>query len=332
MRLRLERYWKKIKDFLLSPRSKEFLVFLFFFFVSASFWVLQALNDTFDMEVTVPLQLRGVPKNVMVTTELPSEVKVTISNRGTSLIHYFRRRVLPPVALEFNRYDNGSTSARVQIPTADVQRVVQSQLGGSKVQGIRPDTLVFYYNRGLFRRLPVRVMGSIAASPQNYMIGVFCEPDSVDVYAPSSILDTLQAAYTQPVDLTDLTRSVEQEITLNAKPGMKYMPPSVKLTAEVDYFTEKTVEVPIIGLNFPADKQLRTFPSKAKITFRVGAASFKRITQDSFVLAITYEELLQNGPEKYRLHLKSIPDGVSNIRIIPAEVDYLIEQVEDGEE
>ena len=113
--------------------------------------------------------------------------------------------------------------------------------------------------------------------------------------------------------------------------SVKYVPSSVRFTAEVDYYTEKTVEVPIIGLNFPADKQLRTFPSKAKITFRIGAASFKRITQDSFVLAITYEELL-DGLEKYRLHLKSIPEGVSNIRIIPAEVDYLIEQVEGVDE
>lgn len=331
MGLRLERYWRQIRYFLLNPKSKEFLVFLFFFFVSATFWVLQALNDTFDLEVTAPLQLRGVPKNVMVTTELPSEIKVTIRNRGTSLIHYFRHRELPPVGLDFNRYDNGSVSARVQIPSSDVQRAVQNQLGDSKVQSIRPDTLEFYYNRGLYHRLPVRTTGTISASPQNYLVGISYEPDSVDVYAPSSVLDTLQAAYTQPVELTDLTRSVSQDIMLNAKPGVKYVPSSVRFTAEVDYYTEKTVEVPIIGLNFPADKQLRTFPSKAKITFRIGAASFKRITQDSFVLAITYEELL-DGLEKYRLHLKSIPEGVSNIRIIPAEVDYLIEQVEGMDE
>ena len=231
---------------------------MFFFFVSATFWVLQALNDTFDLEVTAPLQLRGVPKNVMVTTELPSEIKVTIRNRGTSLIHYFRHRELPPVGLDFNRYDNGSVSARVQIPSSDVQRAVQNQLGDSKVQSIRPDTLEFYYNRGLYHRLPVRTTGTISASPQNYLVGISYEPDSVDVYAPSSVLDTLQAAYTQPVELTDLTRSVSQDIMLNAKPGVKYVPSSVRFTAEVDYYTEKTVEVPIIGLNFPADKQLRT--------------------------------------------------------------------------
>jgi len=332
MNIGLERYWKMFRNFFLSPKTKEFLVFLFFLFVSALFWVLQAMNDTIDVEVTVPLQLRNVPKNVMLTTELPSEVKVTVRDRGSSLLHYFRHRELAPVSLDFSRYDNGSVSARVQVSSSDVQKAIQNQLGGgSKVQSIRPDTLEFYYNRGLHRRLPVRITGTITASPQNYLLGVQSEPDSVDVYAPSSILDTLQAAYTQVVDLLDMTNTVTQEISFNSKPGIKYIPSSVKFTVDVDYFTEKTVEVPIIGLNFPGDKQLRTFPSKAKITFRVGSASFKNVTGDSFVLAITYEELLQHAAEKYRLHLKSIPDGVSNVRIVPSEVDYLIEQGEEEE-
>ena len=99
------------------------------------------------------------------------------------------------------------------------------------------------------------------------------------------------------------------------------------MTAYVDFYTEKTVEVPIIGLNFPADKALRTFPASASITFRIGSAQFTQVTAESFVLGATYEELLNNVPEKYRLHLRSVPPGVSNVRIKPQEVDYLIENV-----
>ena len=90
--------------------------------------------------------------------------------------------------------------------------------------------------------------------------------------------------------------------------------------------------MPIIGLNFPGDKVLRTFPSKARVTFRVGSSQFSRYTADNFVLAATYEELLQNPSIKYRLHLKSLPEGVSNVRIVPQEVDYLIEQTDSSDE
>ena len=45
----------------------------------------------------------------------------------------------------------------------------------------------------------------------------------------------------------------------------------------VDIYTEKTVEVPLRGVNFPADKVLRAFPSKVQVTFQVGLSHFRQI-------------------------------------------------------
>ena len=36
---------KQTKDFLLSAKSREFFVFLCFFFIAAGFWLLQTLNN-----------------------------------------------------------------------------------------------------------------------------------------------------------------------------------------------------------------------------------------------------------------------------------------------
>ena len=49
---------KKIKDFLLAKKSREFLIFLFFMFVSFSFWLLQVLNDDYETEYTVSLRMK----------------------------------------------------------------------------------------------------------------------------------------------------------------------------------------------------------------------------------------------------------------------------------
>ena len=39
---------KKIKDFLLSDKSREFLIFLFFFLIAGGFWLLQTLNNDYE--------------------------------------------------------------------------------------------------------------------------------------------------------------------------------------------------------------------------------------------------------------------------------------------
>lgn len=326
MKYRIVKIWVKIKSLLFGKKSHDFFVFLFFFVVSSGFWLLQTLNETFETEISIPLELKNVPENVHITTGLPPQLNITIKERGTTLLRFFRYSVHNAIEVDFDKYDAGLTNARVQVPTVDVQRLIQKQLGvTSHITSMRPDTLEYYYNRGVARRLPVKICGSISASPQNYIQSITLSEDSVMVYAPNAVLDTMQYAYLQAVNLSGMKENSVHNVSFRRMKGVEYEPNTVQMTAHVGYYAEKTVEVPIIGLNFPGDKELRTFPSKAKVTFRVESGRYQRITAENFVLAITYEELLQNPTDKYRLHLKSLPEGVTNARISPREVDYLIE-------
>lgn len=327
MKQSFRRFTSHFQTFFQSVRAQEGFVFLFFLLVAAGFWLMVRLNDTFAVELSVPLQLTEVPEGVHITTELPEQVSVSVRDKGTMLVRFVSSRSLRPVTLDFRNYDNGAVSGRVQIPQNDVLRAVQSQLESTThIEGLRPDTLEFYYNRGLRHRLPVRVVGTFTTSPQNYLQGVSVVPDSVDVYAPASVRDTMTAAFTQALSQMGLTQDAVFETRLMPIRGVKYEPSRVTVSASVDYYTEKSVQVPIIGLNFPAERRLRTFPAQATITFRVGAARYQEFTADNFVLAFTYEELLRNESEKLHLHLKSLPEGVANVRIAPQEVDYLIEE------
>ena len=105
-------------------------------------------------------------------------------------------------------------------------------------------------------------------------------------------------------------------------------PAKATVTARVDAYTERTVEVPVQAVNFPGDKQLRTFPSTVNITYAVGLARDASITADMFHILVTYEELLEQheaGKNRLHLHLRSTPEAVHNVRISPSDVDYLIE-------
>ena len=310
------------------------LAFLFCIAISTGFWAVTALRDTFEVELRVPMQLVDVPDAVRITTELPSEVIVSVRDKGTTLVSYLRRGSLRPLTFSFEDYDNGSVSGRGQIPLTDVRTAMLHQLDATTtIQSLRPDTLEFFYNRGLHYRLPVRVQGTFTTTPQNYLRDVEATPDSVDVFAPANVLDTMRYAYTQALTLSDLSKSSIRTVHMIPTRGVKYEPDEVDVKINVDFYAEKSVKVPVIGLNFPPDRRLRTFPSQATVTFRVGSSHMNDITAENFVLAFTYEELINYEPDKLRLHLKSQPDEVANVRISPQEVDYLIEKTveEDGD-
>lgn len=52
---------RKVKDFLLSDKSREFFIFLFFFFVAGGFWLLQTLNNDYEADFSIPVRLKGCP-------------------------------------------------------------------------------------------------------------------------------------------------------------------------------------------------------------------------------------------------------------------------------
>ena len=90
---------------------------------------------------------------------------------------------------------------------------------------------------------------------------------------------------------------------------------------------EMSVEVPVKGLNFPADNVLRTFPSKVQVTFRVAMDDIRRVKADDFAVGVTYEQLLKTPANaKCEVTLKASPAFVNHARLSPTEVDYLIEQ------
>ena len=63
---------KKIKDFLLSDKSREFLIFLFFFLIAGGFWLLQTLNNDYEAEFSIPVRVKDLPNNERHSTDLVS--------------------------------------------------------------------------------------------------------------------------------------------------------------------------------------------------------------------------------------------------------------------
>ncbi|MBQ8969390.1 MAG: YbbR-like domain-containing protein [Bacteroidaceae bacterium] len=291
---------------------------------------MQTLDETFETEIVVPLELVDVPEEVVVTTPLPDQLRVTVKEKGTTLLRYWNHKI-PPVQIPFPDYDNGTANGRVRLSPSEIQKAVQERLfSSSKVQSIRPDTLEFYYNHGMHAMVPVVVTGEVETNPRFYLMELQTDPADVKVFAASSTLDTLTAVRTVPVSLTDLKENTTVEVKLAPIRGAKVEPDRVNVTALVDVYMESSVEVPVVSLNFPGDKQLRTFPSTIKVTYTIGYARSKEVTRRNFVFVITYEELLElqnQGVTKIPVHLKTIPEGVTNVRFEPQELDFLVENI-----
>lgn len=322
------KFSRSIWNFLLSKQSREFFLFLFFIFVAAGFWLIQTLDNDYETDITIPVRLRDVPDDVVITSDPVSSVKVHVRDKGTLLFNYIMGKVFSPLNIDFVAGEGN----HVQIPSSSFSKMITSQLSSStQVVSVTPDTLDYYYSTGQAKLVPVRFQGMATAGPRHYLSDTIFTPDSVHIYAPLALLDTIKAAYMEPQEFRGIDDTLRKEVHLKSARGAKIVPDVSSLTLAVDMYTEKTVEVELHGINFPPDKQLRSFPSKVAITFQCGLRQYNDLTSDDFHIFVSYEDLMKLGNQKYSVRLRNIPKGATNIRFNPAQVDFLIEHIDSSE-
>ena len=82
--------------------NKEFLIFLFFLALSGAFWLLLALNDTYEKEIRFPIRIVNIPKNVVLTSEMDDTIRVVVRDKGYTLCTYLYGDVIKRIDLPFS--------------------------------------------------------------------------------------------------------------------------------------------------------------------------------------------------------------------------------------
>ena len=313
---------KAVRNFLFSGLNKEFLIFLFFLALSGAFWLLMTLNETMEREFKIPMRLSGVPRNAVITGELPDTVRVTVRDKGFTLVTYDFR----PLVFRFSNYAD-EDEGKGMIPLADVQKQVLSQMyGSSKLLQVKPGAFDFYFTYGTSKKVPVVFRGKITTNKSYYLAHTEFYPSMVTVYANKQQLDKLQTVEIEPFNYRNLQDTIRQAVKIRKIRGVKIVPPTVRLSVYPDVLTEEAIDVPITAINMPPGMVLRTFPSKVTVRFTIGASLFRTIKPNLFKVVVDYEELAANPSDKCTLQLRSVPRSVSKASLEIDRVDYLLEQ------
>lgn len=313
-----------VRNFLRINDAKEFLVFLFFLFTAFIFWYLTTMNQEYEMTYTVRPELKNVPDDVLLTEPLPQEMKVVLKDRGDKLVEYKARGKMKSLAIDYRQHAHTGHTA---IYGSELEKLISGGLSSStEIVSVTPDTLQYYAADARGVKLPVRLRGAVGADRQHAIEQVRLTPDSVTVYAARSITDTMSAVYTPYVHCAELADSVKQMVGLgDGAWGVRYEPSEVELAVAVSPYVMKSVQVPVEGYMFPYGQQLKTFPSKVKVSFRVTLDDFRQVTEQSFRILVRHSQISDNPSGKVMLLLDEMPDNVTDVVIEPTEVDYLIE-------
>jgi hypothetical protein len=305
------------------------MVFSFFLLVAIIIWLLKALEKNYTSEIDYPVRYRNFPEGKTLIGELPDHLELNVYAHGYVLLqHKISSRYLPLVisvnsfSLKELRDEDGGFYF---LETRYLKDYIDKQLSAEfEILEVKPDTLVFPFAEVIEKKLPVQPAFDYQLEKQMIIKqSPLIQPDSVMVTGPAYLLDTLSAVNTRDRDLGLISGDDNFEIPLKSIRHTTFNPEEVKVSFEVERFTEKILSVPVNVAGAPDSLQVITFPRNISLSCQVGLSNYEKIQADMFKATVNYSDI-EGGQTRLPVSLTRTPEFVRAIKFSPRTVEYLI--------
>lgn len=316
---------------------KQYLIFTFFLAVSTLAWYIRSLNEYYVTEVLYPVRYVNLPPNRILSQTPPEYLKLRIRANGFTILGYKLKlkRALKFNVNSFSLYSLTADSTSVYLLTKYTYDRLTTEINkpdkNIQILDISPDTLFFNFSR--IRKKKIAVVPILAKKEsmfarQHMMNGnAQVSPDSITVSGPTYLLDTLQQAFTELIELRNLEDTVVKFYKLAPIHNRVILPTDkVSVMIPVDRFTESNFDIPIHTINVPENLTVKTFPGSIQLRYLITLSNYNKINPSSFYAFIDYNDIDPDISSKLKVQLDSIPSIVQDVKIKPSYVEYLIEK------
>lgn len=308
--------------------NKQILIFVLFIFISTMFWFLQSLNNKEDLNISLPIEYKNLPKDVILAEVPPKTVNVQLRDKGLNLINYSLRRV-DPIVIDLSLYP--PKKERVVLTRDKLISIVSEGLKSStQLVSMYSDSIVLVYASKQGVKIPVKLNSDITISNNSIKKDdIIISPSFVTVYADSSILSTIKEIESELLVLEGLSDTTTVKIRLKERYGVKIEPQEVNVTIPVEELISKKISLPIKQKHLPKNTSIITFPANVDIEVKVPMSKFIETNKSKFELNVDYRDC-NPTTQKLPIKLSKMPEYIEYISLSLDSVEYIIERREES--
>jgi len=320
-----------VKDNTINSKNKSTKgskMIIIFFGVSFLFWILIKLSKEYTDTVPINVEYYNLPEGKMLQTEPVKKINVTLKTYGFDLIkyHLYKRKV--KVDLQGVKQKKGAIYYQL---SDDLLTPITTQLVSDvEIFAIKPDTL--FYNVGLSTTKKVNIVPNIDIQYQSgyYLFGKLkIEPSEVSISGPENLIDSIVQVESQKKELTAVNAPFEIKIpllVLDNSSKVNYNVKEVTVSGQVEKFTEAKFTLPINVENLPKQYEISMFPSHVEIVFQISLSDYNKINENDFKIICDYKRSVKDGLNYLIPKVVVKPSFVSEIKISPNQIEYLIKE------
>jgi hypothetical protein len=317
---------EKVKAFFHGNTWKKILAFSFFLLIAFGFWVLQYLQQRFEISIVVPLNYKNVPEQIVLEPGLPQEISLRVADKGTILLNYTLSKEIISIDVDLKKIDPVKSFYSVS-GVALEKEIARCLQASTSLVSYTPDKIEIKYDPQQKKTVPVRIAGTILPKA-GFMFedSVHIDPEEITVYGSENVLDNFHVVFTKSVDLKNLQSHFEKKVDLVFPEGIMSDEKSVILSGDIEGYTEKTFKLPVVCENVPHDYTVRLFPSNVEVVCQVALSRYSSLSEDDFKLYVDYNALIDNKESSVPVRISVTPQWVRHYRLSPENIEFLIEK------
>lgn len=313
-----------------SPGKINSRLFTFFIclVVSVFFWLLMSLSKDHAIVVNFPVKYINLPKDKVLNDYLPESIELKIKGKGFSLLAYKFKNTKEIIVIDLKDARRYTSKNTFYILTNSRLDKIASQFSTNiSILRINPDTIYFTYNKKITKTVPVKVISNITFADEYQLSdSIKITPEFIKISGSAEMLDKIKFIETIPLVLNKVDEKTKVKLALQKTDKMKFVEFSkseVMVSVNVVKFAEASIELPIEIENLPSKYNLKIFPDKVNVTYKVAFENYEKVSAANFKAVVNYKTI-EKASSKIKIQLTKMPDYIKIIRLSPEKAEYIL--------
>ena len=322
----------KLIEFLKPRLNRRSVAFFLCLVLSGLFWLLTSLSEEYVDEVSIPVAYENLPEDLLIANRPITVVRAEVKGFGFSLLWHWLKFNSASLNILANPTGMPSTTRNgeeMHYVLAQEKTGNLSFLGDDRIEVLRiyPDTLFIKFRPMFRKRVPVRLDAQILCAKQFGLSGApAVDPDTITLSGLKADVEKIDHITTEKQSWTDLDESLTAEVPLIGQADTQLVRMShqyVQVAINVSQFTEGSVTIPI-NVRASSGASVKVYPSEVEVKYQLPLADYEKVTAEMFRASVTLDA--QNDGQLLTVELDELPVQVRQARVIPAQVEYIVQK------
>ncbi len=243
--------------------TKNWLLKLLSLIIGASLWYFVVGEDRVDLIVTIPLELRNLPTELVIANQYKKDIEVALSGPRRLIQEMRQQNISLPI-------DLSKAQPGAMVIQNEVDAIPLPQ--GISVQRVQPATLTLLVDRLIQKDFPITAVTKGKPAAGYSLESLSLKPPRITVTGPQTMLEKEQGLTTSPIDMEGLTASTTLQSHLDLNEALVKLIGETVIEARVaikETMVRKTIRG--VMIKRPGGEEIRFTPNMVTVEVEIPA-------------------------------------------------------------